>query len=535
MKLVTAEEMQMIDNLATTEYKIPSLLLMENAGLQVARVVQDILPKTGSNCRILILAGKGNNGGDGLVAARHLLNAGLEVKVVLLARSREVQGDAGINLEILRQLGVAVLPLREEKDLNAVRVTLLSTDLIVDAIYGTGFRGKVPSLVGKLIRLVNSQARPVIAVDIPSGVEASTGMVASEAMRADYTVTFALPKVGTVLEPGHSLAGELKVVDISIPRALLEAQRLTRMVLDRQWCRSQMVKRPSESHKGDYGHVLVLGGSVGLTGAVCLTGEAALRTGAGLVTVGVPASLHMIMETKLTEVMSRPLPETANQTLAPEGLLSLEDLFSRVTVVAVGPGMSRYPEAREFIRELLKMVSVPIVIDADGLNALAEDPTILQGAQGSVILTPHPGEMARLLGISVEEVQADRLAVAHKAATQLKAVVVLKGAQSVVATPEGQLLINPTGNPGMATGGTGDVLTGIIAGLIAQGLAPATASALGVYIHGAAGDLARREKGMRGLIAGDLLQFLPVVLRDVEEDVQANPSTTVWKLYSTVK
>ena len=523
MRLVTAEEMRVIDGIASSEYQIPGLLLMENAGIQVTRVITHYLDNRLIGRRVLILAGKGNNGGDGLVVARHLANAGAEVKVMLLARTEEIKGDARVNLDILRHLPVPILPLLDDKDLNALRVAILSTDLVVDAIYGTGFKGSVPPLIAKVIRSINSQGRPVIALDVPSGLEADTGRVPGEAIRAICTVTLGLPKVGLVIEPGTEFVGELRVVDISIPPGLIEAQNLSRTLLDRQWCVQKIGRRQAAGHKGDYGHVLVLGGSEGLTGAVVLAGEAALRSGAGLVTVGIPASLNPIIETKLTEVMSRPLPETAARTLALDSLLALESLFQRISVVAVGPGMSRYPEAREFIQELLKMVSVPVVIDADGLNAVAEDISILKVARNRLVLTPHPGEMSRLLGVTIEEIQENRLEVAQKAAIEWKAVVVLKGNRTIVATPEGQVFINPTGNPGMATGGTGDVLTGIIAGFIAQGLSIVEAAGLGVYLHGATGDRVCQQTGMRGLIAGDLIKQLPAVLREWEEEAEKLP------------
>ena len=516
MKLVTNKEMQVIDKLASSEYKIPSLLLMENAGIKVTQIVQNYLGSPVRGRKVLILVGKGNNGGDGLVVARHLTNAGVEVKVLLLARFEELKGDAGVNLEILRKMSVPIITVLDNRDLNVVRLAMLTTDLVVDAIYGTGFKGAVPALVAQVIRLVNSRGRPVISVDVPSGLEADTGQTHGEAIRASCTVTLALPKLGMALEPGVGLVGVLEVADISIPKTLIDSQKLTRTLLNQSWCLKHLDNRDPEGHKGDYGHVLVLGGSEGLTGAVVLAGEAALRTGAGLVTVGVPVSLNAIIENKLTEVMSFPLPETGAKTLDPEGLLLLENLFKRAAVVAVGPGMSRYPEAREFMQELLKIVTIPIIIDADGLNAVAEDVSMLKAAQGPIVLTPHPGEMARLMGVSIGQIQQDRIGTAIKAATQWGVVVVLKGNRTIIATPDERVFINPTGHPGMATGGTGDVLTGIIAGLAAQGLEPAIAASLGVYLHGTAGDRALKQKGMRGLIASDLIQHLPEVLREME-------------------
>ncbi len=518
MKLVTYKEMQVIDKLASTDYKIPGLLLMENAGIRVAETALRYLEQPVPSRKVLVLVGKGNNGGDGLAVARHLINAGADVKVLLLTRAEEMKGDAGVNLAILRQMGVPLKSILDNRDLNVVKLALLTADLVIDAIFGTGFIGTVSPLIAQVIHLVNGRGKPVIAVDLPSGLEADTGKVTGAVIQAICTVTLALPKLGLVIEPGASLAGDLEVADISIPQTLIDKQKLTRDLLDRRWCVKHLVNRNPEGHKGDYGHVLVLGGSEGMTGAMALASEAALRTGAGLVTAGVPRSLNSILENKLTEVMSLPLPETERKNLSPEGLGLLEPWFKRISAVAVGPGMSRYPEAGEYLQKLLKMVSQPLIIDADGLNALAEDVSSLTAAAGPVILTPHPGEMARLLGVSIAEIQQNRLEVAVKAATQWGTIVVLKGNRTIIAAPDGRVCVNPTGNPGLATAGTGDVLTGIIAGLAVQGLEPVAAAALGVYLHGLVGDQVQQQKGMRGLIAGDLIQHLPTALREMEKE-----------------
>lgn len=520
--------MRTIDSLASSQYQIPSLILMENAGIKVAEAVKSRLHGRVQGARVLVLAGKGNNGGDGLVAARHLYNQGAEVTIVLLAQEAEVAGDARINLEIVKKLPIKVIQVKDEKDLHPVRVALLSTEVIVDAIYGTGFKGKPPALVSRLVRLVNNSQRLVVAVDIPSGVEADTGKVEGEAIKAHCTVTMALPKLGLVLLPGARYTGELIVADISIPQALVDTYRTSGVLLSWQWCARRLPLRDIEGHKGDYGHVLVLGGSPGLTGAVVLTGEAALRSGAGLVTVGVARSLNPILEEKLTEVMTRPLPETAGGFLSPEAAEALSDLWPRVTAVAVGPGLSIYPEAKDFLRAVLRKTTVPVVIDADGLNIVASEIELLKEAQAPVILTPHPGEMARLLNISVAEVQSQRLEVARSSALRWGAIVVLKGARTIIATPAEEVFVNPTGNPGMASGGTGDVLTGIIAGLLAQGLRPAIAAAMGVFIHGAAGDKAAEEKGLRSMTAVDVIASLPFVFKRLEESAGERLAGIEW-------
>ncbi|NPV26098.1 MAG: NAD(P)H-hydrate dehydratase [Firmicutes bacterium] len=515
MKVANSAEMRQLDQLASSQYRIPSLVLMENAGLRVVEVVNQLLGFVAGK-KVVVLAGKGNNGGDGFVVARHLINHGADIKVFLLAQPEEISGDARINLDILGQMGARLYPVLSDKDLNVVKIALVYADLVVDAMYGTGFKGAVTAQQAKLIRLVNQSGKPIVAVDIPSGIEADTGKVHGECIRATRTVTFCLPKIGLLIEPGASYVGELTVADISIPQQLVNAQKIHRYLITRDWCASQLPRRSVEGHKGSYGHVLIIGGAEGMTGAITLASEAALRAGAGLVTAAIPASLNPILEVKLTEVMTKPLPETPLKTISLEALPVIEEFLPRASVVAIGPGMSRHPDLFPLIRTLLPKLQVPLIIDADGLNALADDPTVLKDSPVPIVLTPHPGEMARLLKTTVDKVQDNRLAVVEQAAQDWQATVVLKGAKTLVASPRGECFINLTGNPGMATGGTGDVLTGIIAGLIAQGINPTSAAALGVYLHGAAGDLAAQTRGQRGLVAGDLITELPAVLKQFE-------------------
>ncbi|MDN5347110.1 MAG: ADP-dependent NAD(P)H-hydrate dehydratase / NAD(P)H-hydrate epimerase [Clostridia bacterium] len=519
MYLVTAAEMAQLDSLVTSEYGIPSIVLMENAALRVVESIRRFFNDRVAGRRILIFVGKGNNGGDGLAIARHLMNAGAEVKVFLLARPEDLRGDARINLDIFKKMGGRLYPLQAEAHLQRADIALLYADLVVDAIFGTGFRGAALGVPAQAINLINNSGRPVVAVDLPSGLEADTGRVFGPCIRATWTVTFALPKLGLVLEPGASYAGRLEVGDISIPKGLIAGRDLKRRLLTREWCLEHLPRREPGGHKGQYGRVLAIGGSPGLTGAITLTAEAALRAGAGLVTAAVPRSLHSIMETKTTEVMTCPLPETAGGALSLQALPEILSRLGNVNVVALGPGLSRDPEAAALARELYKQCGRPLVVDADGLNALADAPEILNQHKAEVILTPHPGEMARLLGTTAAKVQEDRLQVAAQAAARWQAVVVLKGAKTVVALPDGRLFVNPTGNPGMATAGSGDVLTGLIAGLWGQGLKAEEAAALGVYLHGAAGDRAREELGQQAMLAGDILKYLPPVLAGLEAEV----------------
>ncbi len=516
MKLLYAEQMKEIDRRATDNYLIPSLLLMENAGLRVLETVKGIINEL-HKAKVIILAGKGNNGGDGLVLGRHLMNAGAMVDIFLLGESQNLSSDAYVNYSVLKKMDTNLIPLRADEDLDRFMMALLSADLIVDAIYGIGFRGSLNNFETRVIQMVNLCKAPVVAVDIPSGVEADTGKINGTALKADYTVTFALPKLGQVLEPGRDYVGQLIIADISIPGPLLEDRNLKLNLIDKALISKLIKPRSAESHKGTYGHVLVAGGSAGMTGAVILAAGAALRSGAGMVTAALPESLVPIVGASAREVMSRPLAQTSAACISIEALPALGDLLGTVSVCAIGPGMSRYPEANAIIRFVLENSGVPILVDADGLNALEGDAGILKSRQIPVVITPHPREMSRLTGLTVEDIQQNRLEIARQYATAWGITVVLKGNQTVVATSSGEVFINSSGNPGMATAGSGDVLSGIIAGLIAQGLGPQQAALAGVYIHGCSGDRAAEISGQKGMVAGDLIDNLPYILKTLEK------------------
>ncbi|MDD4168756.1 MAG: NAD(P)H-hydrate dehydratase [Desulfotomaculaceae bacterium] len=516
MRVVTAAEMKKLDQLTIEEYGVPGLVLMENAGRQVVEVIRQVLGNVRGKV-VTVFVGKGNNGGDGFVIARHLSNMGAEVKVLALADVKEIKGDAAVNLEIWQKMGQGVYSLHQIDGINIVRLVLMNTDLIVDAIYGTGFHGKMRERVGRIVEVLNGSGKPIVAVDIPSGLEADTGRAHGPCIQAAHTVTFALPKLGLILEPGADYAGELHVADISIPPALIEKEAPQHYLITAELVKEWLPPRPSAAHKGSFGRVLVVAGSRGMTGAAYLVGESALRSGAGLITVAVPESLHDIMESKLSEVMTIPLPDTGNGSLSRSARQSILTLLESAGVLALGPGISTLPEVVAMVRELLPSVRVPCVLDADALNALAGEVEIMRKVQAPVIITPHPGEMARLMNITTTEIQENRLSVAEKAAVTWNVITLLKGARTVVAAPNGAIYINPTGNPGMATGGSGDVLTGVIASLIAQGLEPVQAASAGAFIHGLAGDLSAKEKGMIGLTAGDIISNLPAATREIVE------------------
>ncbi len=530
MKVVTPEQMRGLDRRAIEEAGIPGEKLMEKAGEGVAEKVKELLtagrgestsltppptplPTAHSPLPIILIAGKGNNGGDALVAARLLHADGVECRTFLLGRASELKGDAALNLDRLKETAAPWEEVEEGGDLEGLRAAIETSSVVVDGIFGTGFRGSVEGTVAEVIILINQAPGRVISIDIPSGVDGESGAVEGDAVTADWTVTMALPKTGLLRGEGLNRSGELEPVDIGIPAQLVDEIPADLELITEEELSDLLPPRPLTSHKGDYGHVLVLAGSPGFTGAAALATEAALRAGAGLVTLGIPQSLNPILESKCTEAMTLPLPETGEGTLSPGALEEIVNFCRKASVVALGPGLSRNGETGELVRELIRNCPLPMVVDADGLNLIAEDVSVLSMAQSSLVLTPHPGEMRRLAGLEKEELGWDREKLAQDFARKYNLTLVLKGAGTLIATPPGPLWINPTGNPGMASGGTGDVLTGLIAGFLAQGLPPFNAARLGVYVHGRAGDLAAREKGRISLIASDLIARVPDALR----------------------
>jgi hydroxyethylthiazole kinase-like uncharacterized protein yjeF len=505
MKLATREIIREIDRISIEEYGIPGLILMENAGRAVAKVVLEEFPDAK---KIAIFAGGGNNGGDGFVVARHLLGEGLDVTTYLAVDPKKYKGDALTNFEALRKIGGKLVELKngfsEYKD----------ADLIIDALFGTGLDREVEGFYREIINFINSQPVPRVAIDLPSGLNADTGFPLGVSVKADITVTFVLPKIGLAIYPGVDHAGKVYVVDITTPKFLEKDIPFELITYDT--LRKVLKPRRPDTHKGTYGHLFILAGSPGKTGAATLTALGALRVGTGLVTVGIPKSLNPIMEEKLTEAMTEPLPETENSTLGRESIESALKLMSaRKTALAIGPGISTTQDTAQFLYEILKSSSIPIVVDADGITLIAQNPKILKELKTPLIITPHPGEMSRLIGKTGEEVQKNRIGVARDFSTMYNVYTVLKGARTVISTPDGRVFINPTGNPGMASGGMGDVLTGVIGGFLAQGYNPTDACTLGVFAHGLAGDLVARKKGEAGIIAGDVTDILPEALREI--------------------
>ncbi|MBM3470614.1 MAG: NAD(P)H-hydrate dehydratase [Armatimonadetes bacterium] len=505
MRLPTSEEMATLDRRAAEEFGVPTLLLMEAAGRGVAQAAVRLVGRGGA--RTVVVAGKGNNGGDGLVAARVLQAEGWRILVVLIARDAEVSGDAAVNLQAARRAGVEITNL-DSTAMPGLRGVLAGADLVVDGLFGTGFRGPAIGLSAKTIEAINGCGRPVLAIDIPSGVNGDTGAVDGQAVRATATVTMGLPKAGLVLVPGAVHAGRIWVADVGHPPRLLNDPGIATALVTGDMVDAAIPRRRLDAHKGDAGRVLAIAGSIGHSGAAVLTVLGALRAGAGLVTLGVPGAIYPIVGPAVIEGMPLPLPDS-DGALAAEAAGQVMDLAGSADVVAYGPGISRLPGPAAVVQRLLAECPVPLVLDADALTILAGLPGEMPAGRAARILTPHPGEMARLLQCTVDEIQRHRLQAARAAAARFRATVVLKGARTVVADPSGAAFVIPTGNPAMAAGGMGDVLCGVIAALVGQGL-PATAAAwAGSYLHGLAGDRVAACRGPVGVLARDVADELP--------------------------
>lgn len=524
MKVATTAEMRRIESAAVNTYGLPGVVLMENAGLRVVEEIRRLLGGLAGR-RVVVAAGPGKNGGDGFVIARHLLHAGAVVRVFRLPGRGAGPEETLANLAVLQRMGLPVTPLPDTSAPTGLESVLAEADAVVDALLGTGLRGRPGGNLAWVIEAVNACGRSVVAVDIPSGIDADTGEVRGNCIRATSTVTFTLPKPGLLLYPGAEYTGRLVTADISIPVELTEAVRLN--LTTPEIIQRTLPRRDRDTHKGHYGRTLVVAGARGYLGAAVLAAEGALRAGSGLVTLALPASLQDAAAGKLTEVMTRGLSETAAGTIDRAAFETVAVMAEAAQALAVGPGLTTQPETAALVRQIAAELAVPKVLDADALNAVAGDTAVLREAKKPIILTPHGGEMARLLGRTVREVQADRLGAARRAAREWEAYVVLKGAGTIIAAPDGEAFINPTGNPGMATGGSGDVLTGVIAGLLAQGLEPLAAAVAGVYLHGSAGDRAAVLRGEAGMAAGDLPGELPPAIRAVR---QYQPPDT-WPYY----
>lgn len=517
MKVVTAAQMRKIDKDTIEGIGIPGIVLMETAGSEIVRAIERHYPTAQ---RIGVFVGKGNNGGDGLVIARQLAHAGREVQIFLVSPAESFTGEAHTNLDIAKSLGLQI----EEILTDSTSIHAIRCELLVDTIFGTGLRGAVQEPISNIINAINNLSIPILAVDLPSGLDADTGDPLGTCVQADRTVTIGLPKRGLLVHPGAEFAGKLEVIDIGFPQQVIDAQNIKVHWTTQKDAAKWIPPRLPASYKGSYGRVLVVAGSIGMTGAAALTSEAALRTGAGLVTLVIPKSLNPILEVKLSEVMTLPLPETEAGSLAESSTSAILEYAKKTkSILAIGPGLSQHPETVTLVHQLInenrkQELGLRIVIDADGLNALAQATELISLLGPEAILTPHPGEMARLTNTPISTLEANRIGTAEDFTNEYGVTLVLKGAPTVIANPDGNVWINSTGNSGMATAGMGDVLTGIIAGLAAQNVPSETAAVLGVYLHGLAGDIAAERLGMHGLIAGDVLQAIPQAISSLIPD-----------------
>ena len=504
MRVLNTQQMREADRRTIDDVGIPSIVLMENAGRQAVAAMEaafDGLPHS----HVGVLCGRGNNGGDGFVVARTLVQRGIEATVFLLGSVSEVRGEARTNLEVLGRLGITVVEVTNAQEWELHFSEISGCDLLVDAILGTGFHGRLTGFLETVVADVNDLGVPVVAIDVPTGLSADSHEIDGDAIEASMTVTLAAPKIPLVLPPADTHAGDLVIADIGIPSPVIdEIEGPYLELLTRERMRELVPARAAESHKGDFGRILIVAGSLGRTGAAHLAALGALRSGAGLVTVATPRSSLPILASMGAEYMTEPLDETPAGSIDYAAVDRVLEI--KADVIAIGPGLGQDPSTAAFVQSLVERAGVPLILDADALNAFAEEPERLAGRDGvDVIITPHPGEMARLLGITVEAVQKDRLNAAREFASGHKLHVILKGHRTVIAGPENRAFLNLTGNPGMATGGTGDVLAGMVGAWFAQLLDAEAACKIAVYLHGAAGDLAEADEGEVSLVAGDLV------------------------------
>jgi len=538
MKVVTAAEMQEIDKKTIKEPGISGLVLMERAGLAVVSKIKDLFGRK----KVIVVSGAGNNGGDGMVIARNLHNEGWDVEVFLTAMPEDLKGDALSQYKTALKCGVLIKPAEELIIHKASIFTRHS--IIVDAILGTGLKKNVTGMLSEIINILNQSALPVISADIPSGISSDNGQVMGNAVKAGYTVTFGLPKRGHFLHPGAEFSGKLFIEDIGFPKALLGSEKPGVELLERDYLNRLIPVRRIYSHKGNYGHVLIIAGSRGKTGAALMAAEACLRTGAGLVTIGIPESLAEVFQSRVTEAMTLILPDNGDGTLSAKASGRILDFLKKsADILAIGPGIGVTAGTRKLLRDLISNSESPMVIDADGINSINGNRGVFTKAKAPIILTPHPGEMARLLkeakdkeqraksvehrakskdvtaGFSLrDEIEKDRINIAISFAKETGTHLVLKGVPTIIAAPDGQAFINPTGNPGMAKGGTGDVLTGMISGFLAVCRNPLHSCILGVYMHGLAGDIGASEIGENSLIATDIIDKIPAAFYSLKKN-----------------
>lgn len=509
MKLLTPLQMKSIDQTAIERIGLPGIVLMENAALQVVAKATSLIK--GKEAHVTVIAGIGNNGGDAFAVTRHLLSLGHSVSCYGMVPLDQYSGDAYTNGLILKNLGLDVPVVSEDGVMERLSQSLRQSDLVIDGLLGTGLNREVQGLWSRVMDIINENAPLVLSIDIPSGVDGLTGRIMGNCVRADATVTFYLPKLGMVQYPGAACMGQLTVADIGIPYALAESLD-TPVLLEREEMAALLPQRPRDGHKGTFGRILIIAGSAGMTGAAFLCAASAYRTGSGLVRLTVPQGCLNTLAQLIPEAVLMGLPENDGHS-APVDKELLRRLMDEADALLIGPGLSCNEDTHALVKNVVEGCEKPIVFDADALNILAGDRELLDNLRCEAIITPHPAEMARLAGITTGEVQADRIGVARRFADEYGLTVVLKGAGTVIAANDGRIAVNSTGNEGMATAGSGDVLAGQVVSLLGQGLLPFDAAQAGVFYHGLAGDLAAGEKGSASLMATDILAYIPAALK----------------------
>ncbi len=514
MKILTSVQMRRMDSHAIEELGIIGPVLMENAGLEIVRAILERFPEIQTE-NVIIVAGKGNNGGDGFVVARHLFNRGARPLILLIGAKKDVKGDAALNLTMADRMGIEIREITSPELWNKARRKLKEATLLVDAVFGTGLTKPAAGIYAKVIEDINRSPAFCAAVDIPSGLSSDTFQPVGPCVRADLTVTMAAPKIAHMFMPTEELCGELVVADISMPPFMFEDPELKLEMVEERDIAPCFKKRRRDSHKGTFGHLLIVAGSRGKTGAAGMAAKAALKTGAGLVTVATPGSCLTLVARSMPELMTEPLPETDEGTPAASASERILKLLRGKDALMLGPGISTNPETAEMVLGLLPEVKVPAVIDADGLNIIAERPEVLKTLKQPAVLTPHPGEFARLCGESTRNVVREKLRLAPEFAREYGVYLVLKGHRTLTAAPDGRVFVNPTGNPGMATGGTGDVLSGMLGSMIMQGPDFLKSVLAAIYVHGLSGDLAVERFGEKTLVAGNIITHLPAAVKTI--------------------
>jgi len=511
MKLATPAQMKEIDEIAIHRYKIPGIILMENAALNVVKTASEMLNENNAG-KVTVIAGKGNNGGDAFAAARHLMKS-YDVEIISLADKDSVSGDARVFLDILENLNADIKYCTGTDSVNEIKAIINGSDLIIDGIFGTGIHGDIKGFYAEVISALNRSGKKILSIDIPSGINGETGQVCNVAVKAEKTVTFSLPKPGLFQYPGREYSGDIIIADIGIPHEAVDKTDIPGELLDADFLLPQLPERPKDGHKGTFGRVLIITGSEGMTGAGTLAALSAFKTGSGLVYLAVPQSLAAIYGTTVPEAILIPLKDQ-NGIISDEETDFLIGKSMEMDAVVIGPGLSREPQVERLVNSLVVNCPVPMVIDADGLNVL--DLQALMKRESPAVLTPHPGEFSRLSGLSTGEIQKNRIGQAVEFSIKTNATVVLKGAGTVIACPDGKYFINTTGHHCLAVAGSGDVLAGMIGSFLGRNVPPDIAACLGVFIHGKCGEmLAEKSNGQAGYRASEICSVIPSVLGDL--------------------